>query len=211
MRFQHTAIKVHIRLFVLYYLWVLVIALSCRQAVVLWACSFASCVCVEEGCCAALNADQLWALVMSHSVMSHEEGWTKRRGREDGQTKELHKYSVLMLPWSHTWPGHLAHLKVKRFFFKPVTCIASPMLTRTAISRCHGNSHGPNQPGILLQQHTRIIGNTVTTSPTHSHYCVSTSCRFSFISTLHKSNSSMKGSLSLKGNKTMEFPSSKVN
>lgn len=57
-----------------------------------------ACVCVEEGCCAALNADQLWALVMSHTVMSHEEGWTKRRGREDGQTKELYKCSVLMLP-----------------------------------------------------------------------------------------------------------------
>lgn len=41
--------------------------LSCLQCV----CERES-VCVEGDCCTALNADQLWALVMSHTVMSHE-------------------------------------------------------------------------------------------------------------------------------------------
>ncbi len=46
------------------------------------------CVCGEGGCCAALNADQLWALVMSHTVMSHEEGegGVDQEERQGGQT-----------------------------------------------------------------------------------------------------------------------------
>ena len=60
----------------------------------LWACSASSTVhmCVwAGGCCAALNADQLRARVMSQTVMSHKAGGTDQEGSgENGQTKELH-------------------------------------------------------------------------------------------------------------------------
>lgn len=57
-------------------------------------------VCVRVCVCAALNADQLWAVVMSHTVMSHEVGRTKRRDRQRNQTKSTG--SPLMLVRSHT-------------------------------------------------------------------------------------------------------------
>lgn len=42
-------------------------------------------VCVLGRCCATLNADQLWALVMSHTVMSHKRGMDQNE-RLRGQT-----------------------------------------------------------------------------------------------------------------------------
>lgn len=48
---------------------------------------------MERGCYAALNADQLWALVMSRTVMSHEEGMDqdeRRAGRTDKGITQMH-------------------------------------------------------------------------------------------------------------------------
>lgn len=50
---------------------------------------------MEGDCCAALNADQLCALVMSHSVMSHEGGQARERreGHTDKGKRQTHTFT----------------------------------------------------------------------------------------------------------------------
>lgn len=145
---------------------------------------------------AAMNADQLWALVMSHTVMSHK-GEDRPRG-EAGRSARQRNYSSspLMLPQLHAWPGTIPHIKVKgilKYLFTHVLSHAEhwPLFTSTAICGCYGNSHRPNQPhSSNTQSHLHITGNTVTPSPTHCYY-LSVSCNLPALNM--SMYSSMKG------------------
>lgn len=116
---------------------VLATSSSCRPEFMLWACSVASSACVVGGCCAALNADQLW---WCHSLWCHTRWGTDRGERQKGQTKRLHMFSPGV---PRTGLVALPHLRVNRFFSPPNLSL---LLSGTVISGCYGNSHMPNQP-----------------------------------------------------------------
>lgn len=169
------------------------IALSCRQRDVLQACSVAwsVCVCVYGG--RLLRCSECWSALCSGDVTLCDV--TRRGGRlrerREGRTDKGIRHV-------HLWFHHsrsLAHLTEVSISFrsdknmggkKTLTCTTSLLLTSTAIAGWHGNSHRPNHPH-SCNTHTHIIGNTTTTSPTHSHYFMSVSCRLSFIMTQHQS------------------------
>ena len=179
--FQQSAIIAYIRLFVLYFLCVLVIASSCRQGAVQWACSVASCVfvciymCVSEWREAAML---LWMLISSglwwcHALWCHtRRGWTKMRGGQDGQTKELHKCTTLLiplkLPRSHACPGHRPHLKLKTFIYLFIFHCTCKMHWALTIAHQHSylwlSWQQPRTQPASLQQHTRSHTHT------HTHY-----------------------------------------
>lgn len=82
---NHSELKLRCRL--LYCPCVLATSSSCRLDFMLRACSVASSACVVGGCCAALNADQLW---WCHSLWRHTRWGMDRGERQKGRTdKEI--------------------------------------------------------------------------------------------------------------------------
>lgn len=114
------------------------------------------CVCVCVRLCLCLRVCVWWEAAMLHWMLISSGvwwchtfwchvrvGWTKRRGREDGQTKELLTFTadvtkISLMTWTST------SFKNAKIFFKNLSD-HSPLLTSTAISGCYGNSHTPNQ------------------------------------------------------------------
>lgn len=178
----------------LYGLYMLAIASSCKRGVLVWACSVASTVCVcvrvcERGREAAVL---LWMLISSglwwcHTLWCHTR-WDEPRGETDKGIKQKSTGSPLMLVRSHTSPCTSASFKCSKITSlkrerereggkrKTVTCSLLPaQLSLVVMATATGSaallSHSSNAH---IHTHTRtdkdITCNTVATSPTHGHY-----------------------------------------